>query len=416
MSGKTPMQSLTMALSAMLSEIPSPSTVEWVALENAAERILADDVVSPMCVPTINNAAMDGYALRFSDIGCHSEHPIVGQSFAGHPFVGSADVGACIRVTTGALVPDEFDTVVMQEDVIILNQDINPAISLQIMPKAGQHVRLLGSEIDDGQRVLTRGTKLGPLHLGLLATLGIAKVAVYPTLKVGVLSSGDELKQPGETLVLGELYDSNRIVIKSILTRLGYQVIDYGWVADDPVQLKNLFDNAAREVDALITSGGVSVGAADHTRSVLESIGQMHFWQVAIKPGKPFAFGRLKECLFFGLPGNPVSAVMTLEQLVVAGLAKRAGQSPHDVMLGQGKIMPAVAKKSLSKKTGRLDFQRVAVEFTVDGCHAEPIGLDSSGMLTSLLHADGWTLLEQERGNIDTGEHIQVQLKSPWLF
>jgi molybdopterin molybdotransferase len=416
MSEKPKMQSLSEALSKMLKDIPDPTFVEWVSLDAAFERILAEDVISPLAIPTVNNSAMDGYAIRFADVSENNLFKIVGQSLAGHPFLAAAEEGSCIRVTTGALVPDDFDTVVMQEDVTILNQQEGQLICLQNRPKAGQHVRLCGSEIEHGQTVLKQGDRLGPLQLGLLATLGVANVAVYKQLRVGVLSSGDELKQPGEQLTLGELYDSNRVVIKAVLMRLGYQVVDYGWVADEPVKLRQLFDKASSEVDALITSGGVSVGDADHTRAVLESIGQMHFWQVAIKPGKPFAFGVLGNCLFFGLPGNPVSAVITLEQLVLAGLAKRAGQSKASFVASQHKVIPASAKQPFRKKMGRLDFQRISVNVTVDGVTAEPVGLDSSGMLTSLLNADGWTWLEQDRGNINTDDPIHIQLKSSWLI
>ncbi len=416
MSENPKMQSLSSALSKLLEDIHEPSIVEWVTLDDAFERILANDVVSPIAIPTANNSAMDGYALRFADVSEDKPFKVVGQSLAGHPFLGTTETGTCIRITTGALVPDDFDTVIMQEDVSICNEQEEQAICLQKRPKAGQHVRLYGSEIEYGQTVLRQGERLGPLQLGLLATLGVAKVAVFPKLRVGVLSSGDELKQPGEQLTLGELYDSNRVVIKAVLMRLGYQVVDYGWVADDPFALRTIFNKASDEVDALITSGGVSVGDADHTRDVLESIGQMHFWQVAIKPGKPFAFGVLGNCLFFGLPGNPVSAVMTLEQLVLAGLSKRAGQSKSSFAVSHHKVIPAIAKQPFRKKVGRLDFQRISVNITDSGAIAEPIGIDSSGMLTSLLNADGWTWLEQERGDVNVDEPIKIQLKSSWLI
>lgn len=407
---KPKLLSLQQALDQLLEATAAPVRQEWVPLEQAAERILAQTVVSPMDIPTCNNSAMDGYALRFADVVDGAVFPVAGHCLAGHPWTEPVAEGACLRITTGAMVPDEFDTVIMQEFVERVTTADGEGIRLLERPQAGQHVRLQGSEIEQGQAVLAAGQALGPLQLGVLATLGIHRVCVYPQLKIGVLSTGDELKQPGQALAVGELYDSNRIVIQAVLRRLGYQLVDYGWVQDDPAKLSQVMQQAASEVDALITSGGVSVGDADHTRQVLESLGQINFWQVAIKPGKPFAFGHIGACLLFGLPGNPVSAVMTLEQLVLPALAKRAGwhwPSPP--------LLQATAQQAFRKKAGRLDFQRVAIQHTEQGFQAEPVGLDSSGMLTSLMQADGWTWLEQARGDVVLGEQITVQLKSPWL-
>lgn len=428
------MHSLAQALQHMLSAIHLPISHELMPLEEAAERILATDIVSPLAVPGFDNSAMDGYAFRFADLTSAGMFAVVGQSLAGHPFVGEIPTGGCIRITTGALVPADLDTVVMQETVTRHATAEGELIELLQRPQAGQHVRLQGSEIAQGQLVLHKGQRLGPLHLGVLATLGVARVAVYPQLKVGVLSSGDEIKQAGSPLQLGDVYDSNRIVVKTILKRLGYQVVDYGWVADDPVKLAQLFQQASSEVDALITSGGVSVGDADHTRTVLESLGQMNFWQVAIKPGKPFAFGTLGACSFFGLPGNPVSAVMTLEQLVLPALAKRAGWTAAPLVTAQqhpealcsesvgmtpnqaNLLVSATALQGLRKKAGRMDFQRVCLRYSNGQAVFEPVGLDSSGMLTSLLDANAWTWLEQARADVASGDTVLVQLKSPWLL
>lgn len=428
------MQTLAQALQRMLSAVHIPVTQEWIGLDNAAERILACDIYSPQDVPAFDNSAMDGYAVRFADVADERRLKVVGQSLAGHPFDGDIAIGGCVRITTGAMVPAELDTVLMQETVTKRSDGHDEFIELQQRPKAGQHVRLRGSELQQGQLVLRKGQRLGPLHLGVLATLGIARVAVYPQLTVGVLSSGDEIKQAGTPLGVGDVYDSNRIVIKTILKRLGYQVVDYGWVADDPLHLTQVFQRAAGEVDALVTSGGVSVGDADHTRQVLESLGQMNFWQVAIKPGKPFAFGTLGACAFFGLPGNPVSAVMTLEQLVIPALAKRAGwvdalqvsslHHPEAVQAdlvgmtaaGTYPLISAKAQQPLRKKAGRMDFQRVNLSVVEQQAVIEPVGLDSSGMLTSLLYANAWTWLEQDRADVAVGQTVLVQLKSPWLW
>lgn len=411
---------------------------ETISLGTALDRTLAADVVSPLAVPLATNSAMDGYALRFADVTNDPAQrwPVVGQSLAGHPFAGEIPPGCCIRITTGAVVPDELDTVVMQEetqlDSQLRSEDTHSnggtqdthqnfghhKLQLKRRPVAGQHIRLRGSELEPGQLVLQKGTVLGPLQLGLLATLGIARVPVFLPVRVGVLSSGDELKQLGETLRPGDLFDSNRIMLLSVLQRFGCAVTDLGWVADDPQALRSLLQQAAAQVDVIVTSGGVSVGDADYTRQVLAELGQMDFWQVAIKPGKPFAFGWLQRqdntaattpVWLFGLPGNPVSAAVTCEQLLLPALKLLSGQS-----VTAAKLWPARAGVGLKKKPGRLDMQRVSITVGADGIVAEPVGLDSSGMLTSLLHADALLQLEQERGDVAAGETVLLQPKSHW--
>lgn len=416
---------------------------ETLSLSAALDRTLAADVVSPLAVPLATNSAMDGYALRFADVTADPAQrwPVVGQSLAGHPFAGEVPPGCCIRITTGAVVPDELDTVVMQEETLLdsgllgsplRSQDTHfngdsqdthqncghHTLVLKRRPVAGQHIRLRGSELEPGQLVLQKGTVLGPLQLGLLATLGIARVPVFLPVRVGVLSSGDELKQPGETLRPGDLFDSNRIMLLSVLQRFGCAVTDLGWVADDPQALRTLLQQAAAQVDVIVTSGGVSVGDADYTRQVLAELGQMDFWQVAIKPGKPFAFGWLGRpdsavattpVWLFGLPGNPVSAAVTCEQLLLPALKLLSGQP-----VTAAKLWPARAGVALKKKPGRLDMQRVSFTVGADGIVAEPVGLDSSGMLTSLLQADALLQLEQERGDVAAGEPVLLQPKSHW--
>lgn len=405
-------------LSMLAAATPAPRPTETVALVDALERVLASTITSPLPVPTANNSAMDGYALRFAEVSGEPAQlwPVVGQSLAGHPFHADVPPGACIRITTGAVLPADLDTVLMQEDVTRTQTTVDggATIRLNCRPAAGQHVRLQGSEIERGQSVLPAGTVLGPLQLGLLATLGFAEVPVFRQVRVGVLSTGDELKQPGSALSDGDLYDSNRVLLCAVLKRLGALVTDFGWVADDPVAMRAVFLKAAGSVDVLVTSGGVSVGDADHTRDVLAELGQIGFWQVAIKPGKPFAFGALtgadgQHCWFFGLPGNPVSAVVTCEQLLVPALQQLQGQTVKTPLL-----WPATAAQSFRKKPGRLDLQRVQMSVQADGVQVAPVGLDSSAMLTSMLDADALVHLEQDRGNVAAGEAVWLQPKSPW--
>ena len=396
-------------------------TATTVSIFSALDRTLAADVFSPIAVPTATNSAMDGYALRFADVMLNTEQrwQVAGQSLAGHPFDGEVPPGACIRITTGAVVPADLDTVVMQEDTQWAGDD-ETALFIKRRPIAGQHIRLCGSELEIGQLVLQQGSVLGPLQLGLLATLGIAQVSVYQQVRVGVLSSGDELKQPGEALQDGDLFDSNRIMLLSVLKRFGCEVVDLGWVRDDPQALRSMLQKAADSVDVIVSSGGVSVGDADYTRQVLSELGQMDFWQVAIKPGKPFAFGWLNradsEChdkippvWLFGLPGNPVSAAVTCEQLLIPALQLLSGQQVKRPVLWPAKVV-----QGLRKKPGRLDMQRVCLQVTADGIKAESVGTDSSGMLSSMMFADALTWLEQQRSDVAPGEDIWVQPKSCW--
>lgn len=420
---KTPMLTLTEAQDRLLSAIRDKLSLQSavVSIFSALERTLAADVVSPIAVPTATNSAMDGFALRFADVTLNPEQrwEVVGQSLAGHPFAGDVPIGCCVRITTGAVVPADLDTVVMQEDIQWVGHD-KKTLLIKRRPDAGQHIRLCGSEIDVGQLVLPVGTVLGPLQLGLLATLGIADVPVYRSVRIGVLSSGDELRQPGQSLNSGDLFDSNRIMLLSVLTRFGCEVTDLGWVPDDPQALRALLQTSSASLDVIVSSGGVSVGDADYTRQVLTEIGQMDFWQVAIKPGKPFAFGWLTKSAvadnlpqapvwLFGLPGNPVSAAVTCEQLLIPALQLLSGQPVKRPML-----WPAKTTQRLRKKPGRLDMQRVILQFTASGIKAESVGTDSSGMLSSLMQADALTWLEQQRSDVETSEDIWVQPKSCW--
>ncbi len=420
---KMPMLPLADALERLLAAIRSRMQLpqQTVSIFAALDRTLATEVCSPVAVPTATNSAMDGYALRFADLTLNPAQrwQVVGQSLAGHPCHTEVPPGCCIRITTGAVVPADLDTVVMQEDIQWCDE-ARTSLSLKRRPVAGQHIRLCGSELAVGQSVLAKGTVLGPLQLGLLATLGIAQVPVFAQVRVGVLSGGDELKQPGELLRSGDLYDSNRIMLLAVLQRFGCQVVDLGWVADDPLALRALLQQAAPRVDVIVSSGGVSVGDADYTRQVLCELGQMDFWQVAIKPGKPFAFGWLEHpassadnphppVWLFGLPGNPVSAAVTAEQLLLPALQLLSGQDVKKPLL-----WPARTTQPLRKKPGRLDMQRVALQVRPGGISAEPVGTDSSGMLSSLLHADALTWLECQRGDVAAGEDIWVQPKSCW--
>lgn len=404
---KKPMLSLQQALAQLLEGVSCRQQLQSQPLQQALGRVLAKDILSPLQIPAYTNAAMDGYAIRYADVATTSEFVLQGQSLAGHPYQGEVSAGCCIRIMTGAKLPSGVDTVVMQEQVKLSTEG---RVTLLCQPKPGEHVRLAGSEISQGAVVLHQGDRLGPLQLGLAATLGFDQLPVYQQLKVGIMSTGDELVAPGLPLGEGQLYDSNRFVIGAMLQRLDVQLIDYGWVPDDPALLKAAFSTAAAEVDALFTSGGVSVGEADYTRQVLAELGQVNFWQVAIKPGKPFAFGQLGDCWFFGLPGNPVSAVITLDQLAQPALRKLSGESVKPQLQ-----FSAVVKSKFRKKAGRLDFQRGVLGQSAGTLQVEPVAQDSSGMLSSLLAANCLVPLALESGDVPPGESVAVQLLSDWL-
>lgn len=405
--GKNTMLTFEAAVTTLLNAVNCKLSAEITSLDLCLGRVLTEDIHSPLQIPSYNNSAMDGYAFKFADLHSFTSFRVVGHSLAGHPYHQPIPDGCCVRIMTGAELPLGLDTVVMQEDVLVQSDG---SIEFKSKVSAGSHVRLAGSEIEKGTLVLSAGQRLGPLHIGLAATLGFAKLPVFRKLRVGVLSTGDELVKPGESLSDGQLYDSNRFVLAAMLKRLDLELVDFGWVADDPVQLKALFQKVAAEADVLITSGGVSVGDSDYTKQVLAELGQVDFWKVAIKPGKPFAFGKLNDCWFFGLPGNPVSAIVTLDQLAQPALRKLAGEK---VM--QTPLFEAIALQTFRKKPGRLDFQRAVVEQSNGRLTVRPVGKDSSGMLTSLIDANCFAVLEAERSDVAVGDVVTVQFFSELL-
>lgn len=394
---------LEQALETLATTIKPVTEQEQVTLENSLDRVIARDIVSPINVPSHNNSAMDGYALRLTDLENTNTLILGGQSLAGHPFEGEFPVGQCIRIMTGASIPEGADTVIMQEWTEVSDKQIQfnkkPA-------KQGANIRLAGEDISEGDKVFAKGNKIKPQDIGLLASLGIAEVAVFRRVKAAVFSTGDELKLPGETLRHGDIYDSNRFVVKAMLSRLNIEVIDLGKIADDMDQLREAFLKADREADVVITSGGVSVGDADYTKDILEELGETGFWKLAIKPGKPFAFGKLPNSYFFGLPGNPVSATVTFQQLAAPALRHMMNQP---VQIPVELSVPTL--ESLKKRPGRRDFQRgVLVKQENGGLAVTSTGSQGSGILSSMSVADCYMVIPEATGNIEPGETVKAQL------
>ncbi len=339
---------------------PIEGTVR-VPIRSALGRILAEDVLSPVDVPSHRNSAMDGWAMRGADLKADGETTLeeTGTAFGGKPFAGQVGAGECVRIMTGGVVPQGADTVVMQERA----KANGKAVTFAGGHKTGQNVREAGEDLKRGSIALKKGRIVRPAELGLVASLGIGEIAVYRPLRVAFFSTGDELKSIGTTLGEGEIYDSNRYTLHGMLTRLGCEVLDMGVVRDDPQLLEAAFREAAANADVVITSGGVSVGEADFVRSMLGRLGEVVFWKIAMKPGRPLAYGRVGPAHFFGLPGNPVSVMVTFYQFVRDALLVLMGADP----VPTPPTFRAVCTAKLKKAPGRTEFQRGVLARSPDG-------------------------------------------------
>ncbi len=397
------------AMESMLSRITPIKATLQLPLAEAVGYVLSEDVLSPIHVPPFDNSAMDGYAVRIADLQANSLLPLAGKSFAGLPFDGEWPVGTCIRIMTGAKIPDECDAVIMQENTEVTDEGIQ---FNQTDVKSGNNIRPTGDDIQAGSLVLPQGTRLTPRDIPMIASLGISHVTVYRKPKVAFFSTGDELKSLGEPLEEGQIYDSNRYGIKPLIENFGCEAIDLGIIPDCPETLTKTFEQAQMLADVVVTSGGVSVGEADYTKDILEELGEIGFWKLAIKPGKPFAFGKLNTAWFCGLPGNPVSAMLTLYVLVQPMLAKLGG---HSQWQPQASI-PAVTKSSFKKRPGRTDYQRGIYAIEDGQFVVETTGNQSSGAFRSMSLANCFVVLERERGRVEAGETVQIQLFNSSLY
>jgi molybdopterin molybdotransferase len=383
------------------------TAVERVHIRSALGRVLATDIVSPLAVPGHDNSAMDGYAVRFADLNPKGETTLerVGESFAGKPWTGTIGACECVRIFTGGVMPQGADSVVMQERTRESSGRVT--IGQGALSKAGQNRRFAGEDLKAGQLVFRAGQRIHPAELGMMASLGIGEVGVYRRLRVAFFSTGDELKSIGTPLAAGEIYDSNRYTLHGMLTRLGCEVLDMGVVEDEPKKLENAFSAAAQSADVVITSGGVSVGEADYVKQLLDKLGDVLFWKIAMKPGRPLAYGKIGNAHFFGLPGNPVAVMVTLYEFVRDALL---------TLQGQREIQPLPTFKvplaaPIRKAPGRTEFQRgMLAADGAGGWTVRTTGDQGSGILSSMSRANCFIVLGSETGNVAAGELVDVQL------
>jgi molybdopterin molybdotransferase len=385
---------------------------ERVGLHDALGRVLAEDVISPIDVPAFDNSAMDGYAFAGACLGGAREVDlkVVGTALAGQPFLDTPSVAQCVRIMTGALIPPGCDTVVPQELVTREGDAIRFAAGA-VQP--GQNRRLAGEDLAKDRPALAAGRIMRASDLGLLASLGIAEVAVRRRLRIAFFSTGDELRSVGETLTPGSIYDSNRYTLYAMLRRLDVEPIDFGVVRDDRASLAQALRRATEAADVVISSGGVSVGDADFTRELMNSLGDVAFWKIAMRPGRPLAFGRLwsgpragdgRSALFFGLPGNPVAVMATFYFIVREALLAMSGATRETLPL-----IRAVSPQPLKKRAGRTEFQRGIASRGDDGRFAVvTTGPQGSGVLSSMSEANCFIVLEHERGDVDAGDTVDI--------
>lgn len=381
------------------------TATERLHVRSALDRVLGEDVLSPIDVPAHDNSAMDGYAVRFSDLDPRGETTlrVAGTAFAGAPFSGAMPAGECVRIMTGGVVPEGADTIVMQEHV----KAKDGQVTIGSGHRKGQHLRRAGEDLAAGQVALRRGTPLRPAEIGLIASLGIPELSVYRRLRVAFFSTGDELVSIGTAPKEGQIYDSNRYTLHGMLKRLGCEAIDMGVVRDDPKLLKSAFLQAAATADVVITSGGVSVGEADFVKELLNRLGEVVFWKIAMKPGRPLAYGKIGNAHFFGLPGNPVSVMVTFYQFVRDALLKLAGRDPVPPL----PIFSVPCTSALKKAPGRTEFQRGILTQDSGGAWSVRVtGEQGSGILRSMAEANCFIILPAEQGNVAPGALVKVQV------
>ena len=394
----------------ILAKISSITETEKLSLHQSLNRVLAEDIVSTINVPGHTNSAMDGYALSGHDLPgtAPQQYSVIGTSFAGQPFKDTCSTGQCVRIMTGAVMPAGTDTVVMQEHIKKLT---DTKILIDSGHKTGQNVRQAGEDISKDSVVLKKGHAIQAADLGVIASIGIAEVKLYRQPRVAFFSTGDELRAIGDTLDSGDIYDSNRYSLYGMLRQLHVEIIDLGVVKDKLSDLREAFKLASDQADLVITTGGVSVGEADFVKTILQEMGEMHIWKIAMKPGRPITFGELGNALFFGLPGNPVSVMTTFYQFVSPAIQQLSGQGARAPL-----TFDVLSDSTLKKRRGRFECQRGILSRNETGqLTVCATGKQGSGMLTSMSRANCLILLAEDCDGINAGDSVTVQPFNTYL-
>ncbi len=398
--------SVAQARDILLSSVTAVEGWETVPIRAALGRVLMRDVIAPFDVPAHDNSAMDGYAARAEDLtGAENRLAVVGTAYAGGAFSGVVGPGQAVRVMTGAVLPRGADSVMVQEVAKMDGEGESMRVILPAVQKPGQNVRRAGEDLAAGKPALPAGKRIGPAELGLMASLGFAEVTVRRRPRVAFFSTGDELASIGRPLAPGEVYDSNRYTLFGALTQLGVVILDMGVVRDDPAVMEKAFAEAAAQADAILTTGGVSVGEADFVKDIMARLGEVRFWKIDIKPGRPMAFGRLGNAWLFGLPGNPVAVRVNFYQIVLDALVKLQGVDPLPPR-PSFRVPSAVPIRKLS---GRREFPR-GVLFQEEGTWKVRLsGNQGSGVLRSMAEANCFIVLPEESGSVAAGDLVEVQ-------
>lgn len=395
--------SLDNALESIITRVTAVSGTEIIPLPHALGRILARSVTSPIDLPYERNSAMDGYAFNSTEVNLESsfELQLAGTSWAGKPFAGAINEGECLRVFTGAVVPGQLDTVVMQEQVNVIGNTVQFISTI----KKGQFIRPAGEDVEAGEPLIDASKRLSAADIGYLAAVGIHHIQVFRPLRIAYLATGDELISPGQPMSSGKIFESNRSLLGSLLNDTAFTITDLGIIKDDKAGLKETLLNAADHHDVIISTGGASVGDADFIKEILDECGRVGFWKIAVKPGKPFAFGWLKDCVFFGLPGNPVSVMVAFDKIVMPALRQMIGARPTTALRIQ-----AVSTENIKKAPGRQEFMRGILSFSKDNRYeVKSAGNQGSHLLSVLSRANCYIDLPATSLGVTAGETVWVE-------